>query len=161
MHFFWKQNVVANHSLAMSRWSYWKYSGICSWERGGGEVITFTYDFEHCSMKFVAALPCLGLSAFLFCTDNCVVSDHLLSWELSPTTLSRNPRQIQQHCFQCQERPEQWPSAGYHWAGWCGNVLIAVWHYGLSCQLLSKAAFSGNKALLIPKCLLQWELSRV
>lgn len=50
--------------------------------RGGGEVITFTFDLEHCSMKSMAALhtplPCLGLPAFLFPSDNCVVSDHLL-----------------------------------------------------------------------------------
>lgn len=128
----------------MSQQSHWKCSGICSWERGGGEVITFT--FEHCNMKFMAALhmllPCLGLSAFLFHTDNCVVSNHLLCRELSPTVLSMNPRQIQQHCFQCQERPEQWPSAGCH-------VQAGVEMFWLLCDIMDCPVSSKARLLFL------------
>lgn len=71
----------------------------------------------------------------LYCTNSCVVSDHLLCWELPPALASRNPRQIQQHCFRCQERPDLWPHSSCRWAGCSRNILVAVWLYGSSCQL--------------------------
>lgn len=32
-------------------------------------------------------------------------------------------------------------AASFHWAEWPGNILVAVWLYGSSCQLKSKATF--------------------
>lgn len=54
----WKQ-IVANHSLAMSQQSHWKYSGICSW--GGVEV---KWSLSHLTLSIAAWslwLPCIHL----------------------------------------------------------------------------------------------------
>lgn len=123
--------------------------------------------FLGVALCFVFEKPCLGFSALLFFADNLCGQ-----W---PSPVLRAPTHST-----IQDAHESWTAllhvtgetrhslcsctVSFHWAEWSGNILVAVWLYGSSCQLKSKATFfffSENKASVICKCLLQWELSRV
>lgn len=86
------------------------------------------------------SLPCLGFSAFLLFADSCVVNGRLLCWELPPAAPSRMLNSI----ASCDGRDQALTvqpccKLPLSWMAW--NILVAVWLYGSSCQLKSKATF--------------------